>query len=190
MRYILACIALIFLGLTSLILFVIGSLMVVSGAAHTGLVVLGIGALLLIGEVVLVGYWSRKHRLLQGEVAIQRRQLLIHLDKTGNLVYALLRDRRVPIGNKVLFVSSLILFLGLLLFPDSFNELALSIVLPLLGTILGIPIDLGIDWIVIIFLLPNLLRVFPVWLVAEHYQTYFMPSEERAIISPPSQIHP
>jgi hypothetical protein len=74
---------------------------------------------------------------------------------------------------KILFVSSIIVLLGILVFPDVFGEAFLSTVLPLLGTVLGIPIDAGFDWLAFALLLVNLLRFFPADIVAEHYQYIF-----------------
>jgi len=63
--------------------------------------------------------------------------------------------------------------LVLLLFPDAFGEVVLSTILPLVGTVLGIPIDVGFDWGVFAIVVVSLLKVFPPELVSEHYQRIF-----------------
>lgn len=103
----------------------------------------------------------------------KRLDIFLHLFKTCALIGALLKDRRVPLLRKLLFVASIGVLLLVLCFPDFFNEAFLSVVLPLIGTVLGVPIDAGFDWIAFALLLVSLLRFFPSDLVAEHYQHIF-----------------
>ncbi len=103
----------------------------------------------------------------------RRFALLLHAIKTFKLIGALLKDRRVPFARKTLFFGSLLFILALLFIPDAFGEAFLSVVLPLVGTILGIPLDAGFDWIALAFALVSLLRVFPPELVSEHYSRIF-----------------
>jgi len=63
--------------------------------------------------------------------------------------------------------------LVILLFPDAINEVVLSTILPLAGTVLGIPLDAGFDWVAFSMVVVTLLRFFPAELVAEHYQRLF-----------------
>jgi hypothetical protein len=97
--------------------------------------------------------------------------LLIHLVKTAKLILALLKDKRIPFARKLLFFGSLFLIVLLLLFPDT--ELVLGVILPVIGAILGVPLDIGFDWVVLSLVLVSLLRVFPAELVSEHYQGIF-----------------
>ena len=99
--------------------------------------------------------------------------LLIHLIKTLKLIGALLKDRRVPFVRKILFFGSILFLLVLLLFPDIFGEVFLSFVMPVVGTILGVPVDAGFDWVVFAIAVVGLLRVFPPEMVSEHYQRIF-----------------
>jgi hypothetical protein len=99
--------------------------------------------------------------------------LFIHLIKTLKLIGALLNDRRIPFIRKILFFGSILFLLALLLFPDAFGEVFLTVVLPVLGTILGVPLDAGFDWIVFAIAIVGLLRVFPAEMVSEHYQRIF-----------------
>jgi hypothetical protein len=103
----------------------------------------------------------------------RRFDVFLHGRKTFKLIRVLMADRRIPVVRKVLFVSSIGALLVLLIFPDIFGEAILSTVLPLVGTVLGIPIDAGFDWVAFALLLVNLLRFFPAEIVAEHYQYIF-----------------
>jgi hypothetical protein len=103
----------------------------------------------------------------------KRRDIFFHLIKTGRLIGALGEDRRISILRKVFFFGSLLLLLLILLFPDIFDETILSIILPFVGTLLGIPLDAGLDWIAFALASVSLLRIFPAEIVAEHYQRLF-----------------
>ena len=111
--------------------------------------------------------WSEK------SVPPSRFTLFIHAIKTFKLIGALLKDRRIPFTRKIVFFGSILFILALLLFPDAFGELFLSTVLPIVGTVLGIPIDAGFDWVAFAFVIVSLLKVFPAELVSEHYQRIF-----------------
>ncbi|RAQ96771.1 hypothetical protein [Thermogemmatispora tikiterensis] len=104
----------------------------------------------------------------------RRLDLLFHLIKTVRLIAYLLRHEHVGIGRKVLFVSGCGLLLFLLLFPDTFGELVSSTLLPVVGTILGVPLDAGFDWLTLVLVLVSLLRVFPAEVVEEGYRRIFI----------------
>jgi hypothetical protein len=99
--------------------------------------------------------------------------LFFHAIKTLKLIGTLLKDRRVPLIQKILFFGSILFILALLLFPDAFGELFLTAILSIVGTILGIPLDAGFDWFVFALVVVSLLRVFPAELVSEHYRRIF-----------------
>jgi hypothetical protein len=99
--------------------------------------------------------------------------MFFHIIKTLNLMRLLLIDMRVSIMRKIFFTLPIIGLALLLIFPDVVNEAFLSTVLPIVGTLLGIPIDVGFDWIAFGLVALNLLRVFPDEIVAEHYQHVF-----------------
>ncbi|HEU5227844.1 MAG TPA: hypothetical protein VFU49_08540 [Ktedonobacteraceae bacterium] len=103
----------------------------------------------------------------------RRRDIFLHGVKTSKLIGALLKDRRVPIARKLLFLGAIAALLGILLFPDAFNEAFLSIVMPVVGTVLGVPLDAGFDWMAFSLVVVNLLRFFPAAMVAEHYREIF-----------------
>jgi len=99
--------------------------------------------------------------------------IFLHISKTWKLIVALMTDRRVPLWRKAFFFGSIGALLVILLFPDMFNEAVLSTVLPLAGTVIGVPLDLGVDWVTFALVVVTLLRFFPAELVAEHYRQIF-----------------
>ncbi len=103
----------------------------------------------------------------------RRFDILWHAAKTGRLIKALMTDRRVPLWRKALFFGSISALLIVLLFPDALNEVVLSTVFPLVGTVLGVPLDAGFDWVAFALAVVSLLRFFPAELVAEHYRQIF-----------------
>jgi hypothetical protein len=102
-----------------------------------------------------------------------RFEIFFHIFKTGRLVKALLFDRRVSLWRKAFFFSAIGGLLFLLLFPDLLNETIMSTVLPLAGTMLGVPLDAGFDWLAFAIAIVTLFRFFPPELVAEHYRRIF-----------------
>ena len=99
--------------------------------------------------------------------------MFFHGFKTLNLIRELLIDERIPLARKAFFLVPVLGLILILIFPDALNEAVLSTVLPIIGTILGIPIDAGFDWIAFALAVMALLRVFPNEVVAEHYQHIF-----------------
>ena len=114
-----------------------------------------------------------KSALPRAIVRPRRRDIFFHFVKTGKLVGALFKDRRVSLARKISFCILILFLLAILAFPDTFDEIGLSVVLPLIGTVLGIPLDAGIDWVAFALLSVSLLRVFPAEIVSEHYQRLF-----------------
>ena len=103
----------------------------------------------------------------------RRRDIFLHAGKTFRLIGGLMTDRRVPLWRKLLFAGSIGGLLLLLFFPDLFGEAVLSTVLPIVGTVAGVPIDAGFDWMVFALVAVNLLKFFPAELVAEYYRNIF-----------------
>jgi len=103
----------------------------------------------------------------------ERLEIFLHIVKTGKLIRALVFDQRVPLWRKAFFFSAIGGLLFLLLFPDLLNETVMSIVLPLAGTVLGVPLDAGFDWLAFAIAVVTLFRFFPPELVAEHYRQIF-----------------
>jgi hypothetical protein len=103
----------------------------------------------------------------------RRWDVFFHAGKTFRLIGSLATDRRIPLWRKGLFFGSIGALLVLLLFPDVLNEFVLSVVLPLVGTVLGVPLDAGFDWVAFALVVVSLLRFFPADLVAEHYRQIF-----------------
>jgi hypothetical protein len=103
----------------------------------------------------------------------KRLQMLLHAGKSFQLIGSLLVDPRIGLWRKALFFSSIALLLILLFFPDILGEFVMSIMMPLAGTVLGVPLDAGFDWAAFILVVPALLRFFPAELIAEHYRRIF-----------------
>ncbi len=100
-------------------------------------------------------------------------EIFFHGIKTTKLIGALFRDRRIVAFRKALFVLAVVVLVVILFFPDVVGELGLSAALPIVGTILGVPIDGSVDWAAFALLAVNLLRIFPADIVAEHYNEIF-----------------
>ncbi|GAC1388469.1 MAG: hypothetical protein NVSMB33_18020 [Ktedonobacteraceae bacterium] len=103
----------------------------------------------------------------------RRRDIFLHAGKTFRLIGALMTDGRAPLWRKLLFIGSIGSLLVLLFFPDLLSETFLSVALPVVGTIAGVPIDAGFDWMAFALIAVNLLKFFPAELVAEHYRSIF-----------------
>lgn len=103
----------------------------------------------------------------------KRLDIFFHGFKTVKLIKALMTDRRIPLARKGLFVGAIVAFLIVLLFPDAINETIMSTVLPFIGTILGVPVDAGFDWIAFALIGVSLLRFFPKEILSEHYGRIF-----------------
>lgn len=103
----------------------------------------------------------------------RRMEIFLHIVKTGRLIKALLLDRRVSLWRKAFFFGAIGGLLFILLFPDLLNETITSTVLPLAGTVIGIPLDAGFDWLAFAIAIVTLFRFFPPELVTEHYRRIF-----------------
>ena len=103
----------------------------------------------------------------------KRLDIFFHIGKTFRLIGSLLTDPRIPLWRKTLFFASVGGLLLLLLFPDVLGEFVMSTMLPLVGTVLGIPLDAGFDWIAFALAIVTLLRFFPAELLDEHYRQVF-----------------
>ena len=117
---------------------------------------------------------TRPQAYYEGEkLRPRRRDIFLHAGKTFKLIGGLMTDRRVPLWRKLLFAGSVGGLLLLLFFPDLFSEAVLTTVLPIVGTIVGVPIDAGFDWMAFALVAVNLLKFFPAELVAEYYRNIF-----------------
>jgi hypothetical protein len=103
----------------------------------------------------------------------RRMEIFWHIAKTGRLIKALILDRRIALWRKAFFFGAIGGLLFILLFPDLLNETVMSTVLPLAGTVLGVPLDAGFDWLAFAIAVVTLFRFFPPELVAEHYRQIF-----------------
>ena len=103
----------------------------------------------------------------------KRLQMMLHMGKSFKLVGEVITDPRIALWRKALFFGSIIALLILLFFPDILGEFVMSSVLPVVGTVLGVPLDAGFDWVAFILAVTSLLHLFPAALIAEHYQHIF-----------------
>ncbi len=114
-----------------------------------------------------------QQQVVQAKAQPKRFELFLHFIKTFKLLGALLTDRRVSVFRKLAFLGSIAFLLVLLFFPDLLNEAFFSTVLPLVGTVIGVPVDAGVDWAAFAMLMVNFMHFFPNDIVAEHYQRIF-----------------
>lgn len=124
------------------------------------------------------GYFERPPQTIAYSAGGQRIRprridVFLHGFKTFKLIGALMTDGRVALWRKVFFFGSIAGLLVILLFPDAINEFVLTAILPLVGTVAGVPIDAGMDWVGFALVVVSLLRFFPADLVAEHYLQIF-----------------
>jgi hypothetical protein len=103
----------------------------------------------------------------------KRLDIFFHIGKTFRLIGSLLTDRRIPLWRKTLFFASIGGLLVILFFPDLLGEFVMSTIMPLAGTVLGIPLDAGFDWVAFALAIVTLLRFFPPELLDEHYRQVF-----------------
>ncbi len=96
-----------------------------------------------------------------------------HTGKTFKFVGTLLADPRISISRKALFIIGIGALLSLLFVPDAVAEFILSIAIPLVGPVVGVPLNIGADWMAIMLLSPMLFHIFPAHIRAEHYQWIF-----------------
>lgn len=103
----------------------------------------------------------------------RRRDVFFHAIKTSKLIGSLTVDRRISIFRKIFFFVVIAALLTVLIFPDILDEVFLTFALPIIGTVLGIPLDAGFDWLAFALAVVGLLRIFPAEIVDEHYRRLF-----------------
>jgi hypothetical protein len=103
----------------------------------------------------------------------KRLDIFLHATKTVRLLATLIREPRIPVIRKALFLSSVTALLLVLLFPDVLDNVILGTILPFVGVFLGVPVDAGVDWVAFSLLVVSLLRFFPEEIVSEHYSHIF-----------------
>lgn len=98
--------------------------------------------------------------------------LLLHIRKTALLINAVLHDARVHWVPKSLFLGTLTALVIALLGGDAVGEMV-SNIFPVIGPVLGLPADAGLDWVAFSVAAFNLLKLFPADIVGEHYDRLF-----------------
>jgi hypothetical protein len=99
--------------------------------------------------------------------------MLVHVPKTIRLTSAVLGDPRVHWAPKIAFVGSIGVLLLALLFPEVIVDLFGGALTAGLFDFVGIPADVGIDWVAFSVFAFNLLKLFPAEIVGEHYDRLF-----------------
>lgn len=102
--------------------------------------------------------------------------LLFHFGKTTALVGSVLQDARVSWLPKVVFLTCIVALLAAIILPELGIDTAAFFALPGLGAAfdaLGLPVDASFDWVAFTVAAFNLLKLFPVEIVGEHYDRLF-----------------
>lgn len=97
-------------------------------------------------------------------------QAFAHLPRTMKVAAATMRDRRVSVVPKILFIGSVVFVLAALLTPEALAEFVA--VIPGLGDVLaiaGLPVDGVIDWLALGITALNMMKFFPTEIVNEHF---------------------
>jgi hypothetical protein len=102
-----------------------------------------------------------------------RIESLFRAGRTVKLVNSLMHDRRVSVFRKISFGAALISLLVAMIFPELVADSFLSTIMPFISSVIGIPLEAGIDWFTFVMLLPVLMRIFPAPIMQEHYQIIF-----------------
>ena len=106
-------------------------------------------------------------------------EMLGHPLRSLKFVGALLADRRVHSLRKLAFVVPLAVLLGALIAPETLLGALASVLAPIIGTVLSIPVDAAVDWVVVGLLGYGLLRVFPAEILREHHLRIFHSERRR-----------
>lgn len=99
--------------------------------------------------------------------------LLIHIGKTVRLIWACITDPNINDFRKLLFILSAIASGICIFFMDVLPDWLAGIIIPLIGFVAGIPIDLVADWLLIPLVIIGLIKLFPKDRVAFHYAEIF-----------------
>ena len=102
-----------------------------------------------------------------------RIEAFLRVGGTVRLVNSLMRDARVPAVRKVFFGTALASLLAAMIFPELVADGFLATIMPFISSIIGVPIEAGVDWFTFIMLLPVLMRIFPADIMQEHYLRVF-----------------
>jgi hypothetical protein len=113
------------------------------------------------------------NNLSNGDKTPSRMSILFHPFKTIYMVFRLLTHKAVPFWRKLVFCMLVLLMVSAMIFPDLIGEVVLSTFLPIVGTIVGIPIDAGLDWAGFALVSVYLFRCFPREVVEELFSSIF-----------------
>jgi hypothetical protein len=106
-------------------------------------------------------------------------ELLLHPGSALKFVFSLLRDPRVSILRKLIFVVPIVFLFLALLAPETVLGVIAGTVLPVAGEALSLPVDVSLDWVTLVILGFALLRIFPRHVVSEYHQRLFHASRKQ-----------
>jgi hypothetical protein len=101
----------------------------------------------------------------------KKSDLIFHLFKTVKLVGAVLKDKRVAVLRKIVYLGAIGCLLAAVLFPETVGDLFSAIFPPLLG--IELPAEGAVDWLFFALATFSLLKLFPKDIVGEHYESLF-----------------
>ncbi|MFI5278314.1 MAG: hypothetical protein ACHQ1E_13665 [Ktedonobacterales bacterium] len=117
-------------------------------------------------------------------------QAFAHLPRTMKVAAATMRDSRVSIVPKILFIGSIIFVLAALLTPEALAEFVA--VIPGVGDVLaiaGLPVDGVIDWLALGITALNMMKLFPQHIVNEHFDEVVAKGKPTGAIVDADPVH-
>jgi len=105
-------------------------------------------------------------------------EMLLHPGRTFKFLISLLRDPRVSVVRKLVFLVPIALLILALLAPETILGVIAGTVLPVAGEVLSLPLDVSVDWITLAVIAFALLRIFPPHIVSEYHQRLFHKSSD------------
>ena len=95
---------------------------------------------------------------------------IVHLPRTLKIASNVMKDARVSIMPKIMFIGGIVALLLALLAPETLADIAVAIPGVTAGLdLIGIPIEGAVDWLAIGIAALNLMKLFPQEVVNEHY---------------------
>lgn len=106
-------------------------------------------------------------------------EMLLHPGKALKFVFSMLRDPRVSVIRKLVFIVPIVFLFLALLAPETVLGVIAGTVLPVAGEALSLPVDVSLDWVTLAILGFALLRIFPSHIVSEYHQRLFHASRQQ-----------
>jgi len=106
-------------------------------------------------------------------------EMLLHPGKALRFVFSMLRDPRVSVIRKLVFIVPIVFLFMALLAPETILGVIAGTILPVAGEVLSVPVDVSVDWVTLAIIGFALLRIFPPHIVSEYHQRLFHPSRQQ-----------